>query len=341
MIIDLHSHIVPEHFPPVGDRAAGDRWPFMDHKEPGKASVVIAGRTYRTVLDRCWSTDRRMADMASQHVDRQVLSPMPELLAYRLDPQDGLDMARYLNEVIARMMDHAPDRFYGLGAVPMQAVDLAAGELGHVKELGLQGVELQSNVNGANLGDPVYRPFFKEAEALGLGVFVHAQHPTFMDRLEGPAGAAVLENPVGFPIENELAIASVITSGLLDECPNLRLCFPPGGGGITMFLPRIEYFWNAPANEALRQAAPKPPMEYARRLYYDNLVLSPRAIRFLIDTVGVTQVVVGSDYPFGRAVWGGFKDLPADEELAAVGLTGEELELVSSANCLRFLGVES
>ena len=58
MIIDLHSHIVPEHFPPVGDRTAGDRWPFMDHKEPGKASVVIAGRTFRTVLDRCLTVPR-------------------------------------------------------------------------------------------------------------------------------------------------------------------------------------------------------------------------------------------------------------------------------------------
>ncbi len=106
-----------------------------------------------------------------------------------------------------------------------------------------------------------------------------------------------------------------------------------------MMLPRIQISWESPANEALRQVMTRPPQEYARMLYYDNLLLSSLAIRYLIDTVGVTQVMVGSDYPFGGAPQGGWKQMPADEELAGLGLTDEELELVSSANCLRFLGV--
>ena len=113
MVIDAHTHIVPEHFPPVGARAAGNRWPSMDHTGPDTANVMIAGRNFRTVVDRCWSVPRRMREMAAPDyaVDRQVLSPMPELLAYRLEPRDGLDLARYLNEVLMRMVDAAPDRF--------------------------------------------------------------------------------------------------------------------------------------------------------------------------------------------------------------------------------------
>jgi len=130
MIIDIHTHIVPEHFPPVGSRPAGDRWPYMDHVEPGKANVMISGRNFRTVLDHCWDVPRRVREMAepTYGVDRQVLSPLPELLAYRLDPHDGLDLARYLNEVLMRMVEQAPDRFYALGSVPLQDVELASAD---------------------------------------------------------------------------------------------------------------------------------------------------------------------------------------------------------------------
>ncbi len=131
MIIDVHTHIVPEHFPPVGNRLAANRWPYMDHIEPGKANVMISGRNFRTVLDHCWNVPRRLREMPEPgyRVDRQVLSPMPELLAYKLNPHDGLDLARYLNEVLIRMVEHAPDRFYALGSVPLQDVELAAAEL--------------------------------------------------------------------------------------------------------------------------------------------------------------------------------------------------------------------
>jgi len=112
MVIDAHTHVVPEHFPPVGSRGAGDRWPSMDHTGPDTANVMIAGRNFRTVLDRCWSAPRRLQEMAAPEyaVDRQVLSPMPELLAYRLEPQDGLNLARYMNEFLMRMVDQEPER---------------------------------------------------------------------------------------------------------------------------------------------------------------------------------------------------------------------------------------
>jgi aminocarboxymuconate-semialdehyde decarboxylase len=146
MIIDVHTHIVPENFPPVGNRKAGARWPQMDHVGTDSANVMFEGRSFRTVLDRCWSVPRRIAEMPEQGVDKQVLSPMPRLLNYDLDPGDALDLARYLNEVIVRMMDEAPDRFYGLGAVPLQDVELSIKELSRVKELGLLGVEVQTNI---------------------------------------------------------------------------------------------------------------------------------------------------------------------------------------------------
>jgi len=302
----------------------------MDHTEPGKANVMIAGRNFRTVLDRCWSVPRRLREMAEPGygVDRQALSPMPELLAYGLEPEDGRDLARYLNEVLVRMVEEEPDRFYALGSVPLQDVSLAAEELRRVKSLGLHGVELLSNVNGKSLGEPEFRDFFKAAEELDIPLFVHAQHATFMDRVVGPA---FLENMVAFPLEGALGIASMITGQLMEDCPKLRLCFSHGGGTFAQLLPRLENSWNkSPAFHAL---VPKRPAEYARMFFYDDVFFDHRTVRYLIDTVGVTQVMIGSDYPFM------FRDQSPGQEFDALELSGEERECVASQNCLRFLGL--
>lgn len=330
MVIDVHTHMVPEDFPPVGSRAAGNRWPCMDHTGPDTANVMIAGRNFRTVLDRCWSVPRRLREMAAADyaVDRQVLSPMPELLAYGLEPRDGLDLARYLNEVLIRMVDQAPDRFYALGSAPLQDVDLAAAELQRVKSLGLHGVELLSNVNGKSLGEPEFLGFFKAAEELDVPLFVHAQHATFMDRVVGPE---FIENIVAFPLEGALGIAGMITGGLMEACPRLRLCFSHGGGTFTQLLPRMENAWRK--NPGFRGLMPRNPSEYARMFFYDDVFFDNRTVRYLIDTVGASQVVIGSDYPFN------FRDQSPEDEFDDLGLTAEEREWVSSRNCLRFLGL--
>lgn len=330
MVIDVHTHMVPEDFPPVGSRAAGNRWPCMDHTGPDTANVMIAGRNFRTVLDRCWSVPRRLREMAAADyaMDRQVLSPMPELLAYGLEPRDGLDLARYLNEVLIRMVDEAPDRFYALGSAPLQDVDLAAAELQRVKSLGLHGVELLSNVNGKSLGEPEFLGFFKAAEELDVPLFVHAQHATFMDRVVGPG---FIENIVAFPLEGALGIAGMITGGLMEACPRLRLCFSHGGGTFTQLLPRMENAWRK--NPGFRGLMPRKPSEYARMFFYDDVFFDNRTVRYLIDTVGASQVVIGSDYPFN------FRDQSPEDEFDDLELTAEEREWVSSRNCLRFLGL--
>lgn len=332
MIIDVHTHIVPEHFPPKLDRLAGDGWPFMDHgrSNPDTADVMVSGKNFRTVDDQCWSAARRISDLPAQGIDRQVISPMPRLLDYAINANDGRDLARYLNETIAEMVTSYPDRFYGLGSIPMQDVDLAVAELERVKALGLHGVEITTHVNGVSPGDSRFLPFWKEVERLSLSVFVHGQDPTFSERLVGPP---YLENAIGFPMENAFAAASVVTGGIMEECPDLRVCFSHGGGPFTMVLPRIEHLWHN--NASLREAIKRPPVEYARMLYYDDILFDNRALRYLIEMVGASQVLIGSDYPFMSR-----PQLPADE-FAALGLRAADIEDISARNCLRFLGEQA
>src|SRR5579859_3677567 len=140
MIVDLHTHIVPENFPDAAGRGGG-RWPSMAHNQPGRADVMISGKNFRTVRDVCWHPSIRASESKKEGADAQVISPMPEILSYWFTSQDGLDMARYVNEVIAKMCQAEPSVFYGLGMVPMQDPELATKELAAIKVAGLLGVE--------------------------------------------------------------------------------------------------------------------------------------------------------------------------------------------------------
>lgn len=292
--IDTHTHVVPHDFPAYVGRRSEAAWPSMRDAQPCHRHVMISGSVYRTVSNQAWDTGVRLEDMDRSGVDRHVLSPMPELLSYWLDPEDGAMLSRYLNETLAHMVAHEPARFSALGAAPLQHMDRAIKELEFaVGALGLSGIEVGSNVNGVPIGDPRFWAFFEAAQALGAAIFVHPLRPAGMDRLVGPAS---LEQIVAFPGEIGLAAASIITSGLTMRFPRLRIALSHGGGSIQTLLPRMQFAWERQL--ALRDAIPVAPMDAARTLYYDDLLYSAVAIRALIDTVGDDRVMIGTDYPF-------------------------------------------
>lgn len=329
MVVDIHTHFVPERFPDMAGRAGGDRWPQLQRLDARTANVLIAGRNFRTVTDDCWNVERRLEVMEADGVARQAVSPMPELLSYWAEPADARDFGRAINEGIARLVEAAPDRFSGLGMVPLQDPELAARELGELRALGLAGVEVGSNVNGRPIGDPRFLPFFAEAAALGLAVFVHSFHPLGTDRLVGPPG---LDNFVGFPLEQGFAVASLVTGGVLERYPAVRIACSHGGGGFSIVLPRLAHGWQL--SEPLRAALPRSPLEYARQLYYDTLLYDPRPIRYLLELVGPERLVVGSDYPFVVA------ERPPGRALGQLAeLSATAREAITTRNALRFLGL--
>jgi aminocarboxymuconate-semialdehyde decarboxylase len=289
--------------------------------------VMISDKVYRTVSDGSWSVPRRIEDMGAMRITRQAISPMPELLSYWLPLEDAKVMVRYLNDQIAAMIAAAPQRFIGLGAVPLQDVDAAIRELEYCRSLKFAGVEIASHVNGTSIGDPRFEPFFTAAEKMGAAIFVHALRPAGQDRIVG----AFAEQAVCFPGDIGLACASMITGGIGGRHPKLRIAFSHGGGVMSILLPRLVHAWNMfpKAKESLNES----PSVTAKRFYYDQLVFEPRAVQFLIDTYGASQVVIGTDYPFALGDTHPMKTL----ELAQVH--GETLVAISSGNAKRFLGL--
>ena len=327
--IDIHNHVVPERFPPYAGRGTDVPWPSMADAHACHKHVMISGKVYRTVSDGCWSVPRRIEDMGAMQVARQALSPMPELLSYWLPLADAQTLVRYLNDEIATMVAHAPERFVGLGAVPLQDVDAAIRELEYVVgSLGFAGVELASHVNGTSIGDPRFEPFFAAAERLSVAVFVHALRPAGQERIVG----AFPEQAVCFPGDVALAAASLITGGIAARHPRLRIAFSHGGGAMSILLPRLVHAWHKfpKATESL----PDSPAVYARRFFYDALVFDPPAVRFLVETFGSSQIVVGTDYPFA---------LGESDPVGALeksGLDAGVLRAIRSENAQRFLGIE-
>jgi aminocarboxymuconate-semialdehyde decarboxylase len=331
MLIDLHTHIVPEEFPFKEGRSSGEAFPRMEPAGEGRAAMVVNGRRFRVFNEACWHHAKRAAALPSLGVDAQVVSPLPELLAYHLDPADGLDLARCLNEAIAALVRSDPSRFFGLGTVPLQDVELAVTELSALQALGLRGVEVASHVNGQSLGDDALRPFFREAARLDLSVFVHAYNPTFAPRLAHfPAEVA---GPVtGFPIEAGLAGASLIWGGVLAELPGLRVGISHAGGVLAQLLARGEE--NYQHRDPVRALLPASPMDYARSMWFDDLAFTAANLRHVVDTFGASQVTVGTDYSGA----GPTDPLPA-AWLDGLGLSPAEREAIGSRNALRFLGL--
>jgi aminocarboxymuconate-semialdehyde decarboxylase len=292
--IDVHAHVVPETFPRYMGSAVPADWPSMEAAHACHRNVMIAGKVYRTVSDKSWDTANRLADLPAMGVDLQVVSPMPELLSYWLQAADAQQLLRYTNDVIAGMAAESGGKIAGLGAVPLQDVDLAIRELEYVvRTLGFAGVEVGSNINGVPIGAAAFDPFFEACEALGAAVFVHAIRPAGMERLVGPP---LLQQVLGYPGDVGLAAASVITSNLLVRRPGLRIAFSHGGGTLASLLPRLQQGWGV--FPALKEAVTQAPAEQARRLFYDTLVFDAPMLRHLVATFGASQLLVGTDYPF-------------------------------------------
>ena len=326
--IDIHTHIVPENFPTYAGKGKDVPWPSMAPAHACHRHVMISGRLYRTVADGSWSVPRRIEEMGAMRVTRQAISPMPELLSYWLPLDDAKAMIRFLNDEIARMIAEAPERFIGLGCVPLQDTDSALNELTHVvKTLKFSGVEIASHVNGVSIGDARFEPFFAEAERLGAAIFVHALRPAGQERIVG----AFAEQAVCFPGDVALACASMITGGIASRHPKLRIAFSHGGGTMAILMPRLVHAWNV--FPKAKESLPESPATIARRFFNDELVFDPEAVKFLVKQFGSSQIVVGTDYPFALG------DTKPMETLQRTGLDEATIAAITSSNAHRFLGL--
>jgi aminocarboxymuconate-semialdehyde decarboxylase len=333
VLVDMHAHVIPGSLDAVG-AAEDHRGPRIGPCDDPHARLLQNDRGMQfKAIDAFYSAERRLEELERSGVDAEVVSPMPPLLDYALPGPEGLELSRRVNEFITSVCAADPGRLMGMGMVPMQTPSLATAELARVRDLGLVAVEIASNVLGRALHGQEYEEFWSEAERLQMPVFIHAMPADFGERL--PAGLIPI---AAFAVGADalLACAGIVTSGLAERHPRLRLAFSHGAGGFPMMLPRAMTFWGKTWNEEPSDVGEGvSPAELTRRFYYDGLVFDRRALRFLIDLVGHTQVLVGSDFPAMP------REQPCGRTLRSLQLPADVEEDITWNNTFRFLGIEA
>ena len=273
---------------------------------------------------------RRLEDMDRMGVDVQVLSVAPPQFYYWADPALGWRLARLQNDHLAELVAKHPDRFSGLATVPLQDADAAVAELDFaVTELGLRGVEICTNVNGLDLDDGRFLPFFARASELGVVVLIHPHGFTQGDRLMD----YYLTNVIGNPLESTIAVTRLIHGGVLEDLPDLRLCVAHGGGYLPFYASRMDHAWRE-RPEGRHHIPDRPPSSYLRQVFVDCLVYDPAHLGFLVQQMGADRVVVGTDYPYDM----GFYD-PVGLVEATPGLSDENRGRILGGNAATLLGL--
>ena len=328
-VIDLHSHIAtPACQKLVEGLDSPLRDPFTFYS--GEETKAYNAGHFAAIAGKLTDPAQRLEDMERMGVDLQVLSVAPPQYYYWADPALGRKLARMQNEQLATFVSGHPDRFAGLATVPLQDVDAAVAELDHaVTELGLRGVEICTNVNGLDLDDRRFRPFFATVADLGVVILLHPHGFTHGERLMD----YYLTNVVGNPLESTIAVTRLIHGGVFEAVPELRLCVVHGGGYLPFYASRMDHAWEH-RPEARRHIPDRPPSTYLRRIYVDCLVYDEAHLGFLVQQMGADRVVVGTDYPYDM----GFYDPVGLIEKTA--LPAEDRGKILGGNAARLLHLD-
>ena len=319
-VIDVHAHISP-----VGALdaiAAKGEWHGLTAAQL-RQPLQYNPRTF-------WSPEERLKDMDSLGVDVHVLSTAVQFYCYEMDAAAVAAMHRECNDYVAHLTRQYPTRFAGLANLPMQDVGQAATELERsVTQLGLKGAMIGDHVNGVTYDDPRFYRLWQVAERLNAVLLIHQGGSTLvssrLDRYHLP-------NTIGNLADRAVTFASFVFGGVMDKFPNLKVCLCHGGGYTCYGIGRMDRGWEV--RPEARQHIQKPPSAYLNRFYYDCLTHSEPALRYLIDAVGIDQVVFGTDWPFDMCF-----DWPTSWVLGLESLTQQEKEAILHKNLEKLLGI--
>jgi aminocarboxymuconate-semialdehyde decarboxylase len=274
--VDVHAHAaVPEAMalmnPPVGP--------------PNLLPKLLMG-----------APQERLALMDAQGIDVQALSINPYW--YKAERDVATRVCEMQNEKLAQVCAANPERFVAFATVALQHPDLAAAQLEEgVKKYNLRGAAIGGSVDGQEISDPKFHPFWAKAEQLGVPVFIHPQGTAELNATTRFKGNGLLDNVIGNPLETTIALSHLIFEGTLDRFPGLKICAAHGGGFLPSYAGRSD---QGCLTFPTRCTGPleKKPSEYLRQMYYDSIVFTPEALRHLAAATGPGQIVMGTDYPY-------------------------------------------
>jgi aminocarboxymuconate-semialdehyde decarboxylase len=246
--------------------------------------IVQHSRQYRSVDEGYWSVEKRIEQLDLLGIGIQVLSPLPVMLPFWAEPDRADYFCRAHNEELAGIVRDRPDRFLALGTVPLQDPARAIEHIGHVRDLGLAGLEFGTWVGADHdLGDPDYTDVFRAAAEADLPVLLHPNAPSTFGRVYKPE----IELGIGVGCDTARAMASMHLAGTLRDLVGLRLCLAHGGGAFMWLWPRLQGL-------AIRAGADG---QLPAGLYLDTAGLAEDNFRYLQHIHDQRRIVLGTDMP--------------------------------------------
>jgi aminocarboxymuconate-semialdehyde decarboxylase len=292
--IDVHSHVgVPRAAELVKPHLAPAWNPLVLF---ANAETKARNQKQEADIGARAGLEQRLADLDAMGVDMQVIKPPPPQCYYAVPVDIAVQAARIVNDGIAEFVARKPDRLKGFGTVPMPDGNEAAKELERcVTKLGFKGVQVLTNVNGKELSDPAFAPFWRKAEELGALVVIHPNGFTQAERLS----RFYFNNVIGNPLETTIALHYLIFDGVLERHPNLKILAVHGGGYLASYSGRIDHAWGARSDS--HGALPQTPTSYLKKIYFDTVVFTPHQLQELVRLYGAAKILMGTDYPFDMA----------------------------------------
>lgn len=326
LTIDVHTHLkVPEAAAEAMTRFS----PELDPRSLYSSEETNAlNRAYHdSVDDRFTDADTRIRDMDTMGIDVQTIALAPPQYFYWLDERTALRVSQMQNDRIAAIAQERPDRFRGIGTLPLAHPKAAVAEAKRLHgDLGLRGVEIGTDVVGTDLDDPKFEPVWETLAALGIVVILHPAGFTEGQRLTD----YYLVNVIGLPLSSTLAVTRLVLGGVFERHPALRMLVVHGGGYLPFYSARTDHaFRHRPE---MRKHIDRLPSEYLANLWFDSTVFAPDLLERLVRVYGADRVLMGTDYPFDMG-----QGNPIDF-IRSAGLSEGEQRMILGENANRLLG---
>ncbi len=290
--IDIHSHFLP-HITREEAAAAAPRAPWLAETGGGDGFIMVGDERFRPVEARLWDPQVRLAWLDAAGIDVQLVCATPIMFGYAWNAEAAATWCARMNDLATQFCAADPRRLKALAQVPLQDIDAACREATRARALGHVGVQIGNHVGVKGLEDPGILDFLRHCAAERLPVLVHPWDMMGDARMK----KWMLPWLVAMPAETQLGILGLILSGAFERLPrNLDLVFAHGGGSFAFLLGRVDNAWTH--RDIIREDCPLLPSSYCDRFCVDSAIFDGSALRLLVEKMGSSRVLLGTDAPF-------------------------------------------
>jgi aminocarboxymuconate-semialdehyde decarboxylase len=291
--IDSHTHILPKKLPNWSEKFGYGDFIYLQHHKKGYAKMMRGNQFFREIKENSWHAELRIREYEKFKTQVQVVCTIPVMFSYWARPLDCLDLSKFLNDHIADLIIKYPKHYLGLATLPMQDTELAIQELERCKKIGLQGIQIGSNINDLNLNEERFFPIFEACEKLSMAILVHPWNMMGERQMQ----RYWLPWLVGMPAETSRAVCSMIFGGIFERLPKLRVNFAHAGGSFLPTIGRIQHGFDC-RPDLVAIDNPVAPKNYLGKFWVDSVTHDAGILEYVLKIVGSKKITLGTDYPF-------------------------------------------